>query len=423
MSTPFHLFEVFGVELEYMIVDRATLAVRPITDRLLQVAATLPGSRTESADGEWPNEVAMPGGVSWSNELTMHVVELKATEPAPSLAGVAATFHEHTRRIDALLAAEDARLLPTAMHPFMNPDTEMHVWPHGYSEVYSAFNRIFDCRGHGWANLQSAHLNLPFAGDEEFGRLHAAIRALLPIMPALSASSPFMDGRATGLADNRLEVYRNNSRRVPLMAGRVIPEPAYTRAEYESMIFEPLYAQLAPLDPEGVLRHEWANARGCIARFTRSAIEVRVLDLQERPAADLAILATISTVIRAMCEGRLGDLDAIKRLDIAPLHEVLLSVISGGGSAVVADSALLGALGLARTPLKASELWQGLLESARPGADFAEHRGALEVIFTHGCLANRIVQATGARPGHDRLVAVYRELADCLAADRAFIPG
>ena len=364
----------------------------------------------------------MPGGVSWSNELTMHVVELKATEPAPKLAGVAATFHEHTRRIDALLAAEDARLLPTAMHPFMDPDAEMRVWPHGYSEVYSTFNRIFDCRGHGWANLQSAHLNLPFHGDEEFGRLHAAIRALLPLMPALSASSPFMDGRATGLADNRLEVYRNNSRRVPLMAGRVIPEPAYTRAAYESMILEPLYAQLAPHDPEGVLRHEWANARGCIARFTRSAIEVRVLDLQERPAADLAILAAISTVIQAICEGRLGDLDAIKRLDVTPLHEVLLSVISGAGSAVVTDAVLLEALGVARAPINASELWQGLLEAARPGPEFDEHRAALDVIFTHGCLAHRILRATGPGPDRGRLVAAYRDLADCLVADRAFIP-
>ena len=50
--------------------------------------------------------------------------------------------------------------------------------------MYEAYDRIFDCRGHGWANLQAVHLNLPFSGDEEFGRLHAAIRLVLPIMPA-----------------------------------------------------------------------------------------------------------------------------------------------------------------------------------------------------------------------------------------------
>ena len=36
-------------------------------------------------------------------------------------------------------------------------------------------------------------LNLPFSSDEEFGRLHAAIRLLLPLLPALAASSPLVE--------------------------------------------------------------------------------------------------------------------------------------------------------------------------------------------------------------------------------------
>jgi methanogenic corrinoid protein MtbC1 len=53
------------------------------------------------------------------------------------------------------------------------------------------------------------------------------------------------------------------------MAGLVIPEPVYTRADYDSGILERLYEQMAHLDPEGLLRHEFANARGAIARFER----------------------------------------------------------------------------------------------------------------------------------------------------------
>ena len=34
-ATQLHLFEATGIELEYMIVDARTLAVRPIADRLL----------------------------------------------------------------------------------------------------------------------------------------------------------------------------------------------------------------------------------------------------------------------------------------------------------------------------------------------------------------------------------------------------
>src|SRR5690606_32858155 len=137
------------------------------------------------------------------------------------------------------------------------------------SEYYEAFDRIFDCRGHGWANLQSVHLNLPFDGDDEFGRLHAAVRLILPILPAIAASSPIMDARITGTLDNRLSVYRANARTLPIVSGRIIPGPVHTRADYEREVLDAIYRDLAPHDPDGTLRHEWVNARGAIARFTR----------------------------------------------------------------------------------------------------------------------------------------------------------
>src|SRR5678809_520166 len=90
----------------------------------------------------------------------------------------------------------------------MNPERETRLWPHEDNEIYEAFDRVFGCTGHGWSNLQCTHLNLPFAGDAEFARLHAAIRLVLPIIPALAASSPILDSRLTGLMDTRLHCYR-----------------------------------------------------------------------------------------------------------------------------------------------------------------------------------------------------------------------
>ena len=83
--------------------------------------------------------------------------------------------------MNALLSPMGARLMPTAMHPWMDPN-RVQLWPHGTRVVYETFDRIFSCKGHGWANLQSQQINLPFASDEEFARLHAAIRFLLPIL-------------------------------------------------------------------------------------------------------------------------------------------------------------------------------------------------------------------------------------------------
>ncbi len=276
-KTPLHLFEGFGVELEYMIVDRESLDIRPIADAVLRDDA-----------GQVVSDVEFDR-IAWSNELALHVIELKTNGPAPDFSNLSDQFHEHVQRIEARLESEHARLMPTGMHPWMHPHNEFQLWPYEYSSIYGTYDRIFDCHGHGWANLQSVHLNLPFADDAEFGRLHAAIRLLLPILPALAASSPIIERKKTDWLDTRLEVYRTNAKRIPSIIGRVIPEPVYTHADYDEKIFQPMYQDIAPKDPEGLLQHEFLNSRGAIARFERNAIEIRVLDVQECPQADVAI--------------------------------------------------------------------------------------------------------------------------------------
>ncbi|QDV38613.1 carboxylate-amine ligase [Tautonia plasticadhaerens] len=412
------LFEGIGVELEYMIVDRETLAVRPIADRLL--SAVSPSGGPES-------EVEL-GPISWSNELAAHVVELKTTSPAPSPSGLYGPFREHVRRIDAILEPMGARLMPTAMHPLMDPAAEARLWPHDYGPVYETFDRIFDCRGHGWSNLQSMHLNLPFSGDEEFGRLHAAIRLILPILPALAASSPIVEGKVTGLLDNRLEFYRHNCRRVPEVTGRVIPEPAFTRAEYDRLILEPMYAAIAPLDPDGVLRHEWLNARGAIARFDRSAIEIRLLDVQECPSADLAIASLVVASVRALVEERWSSTGDQRALPVDVLEPILLSCVGGSGlsaseRSVVADPAYLRCFGLdARGPRPALDLWRHLFHALRDELGPEVDRSPLPLILDRGPLARRILGRLGAdgpvTPSEIR--SVYADLCDCLVDDRPF---
>src|SRR5690606_17822755 len=210
-SGPYSLFEVVGVELEYMIVDADRLDVVPAADRLLESVA---GELTD----EWEN-----GDVAWNNELALHVVELKCNGPRPSLAGLAGAFQANVELALRTLEREGQRLMPTAMHPWMDPNG-VELWPHGTRIIYETFDRIFSCKGHGWANLQSAHLNLPFANDDEFARLHASIRFLLPILPGLAASSPAVDGVLTGIADNRLVAYRSNCAKIPSVTGDVVPE-------------------------------------------------------------------------------------------------------------------------------------------------------------------------------------------------------
>lgn len=410
-GTVLGLFEGYGAELEYAIADRETGAVVPIADRLIEAAAGETGSEIER------------GRLCWSNELVMHVIELKTNGPAGSLAGLAPVFQAHVDEINGFLRPMGARLMPTAMHPFMDPDRDTKLWTHEYNEIYETYNRIFDCRGHGWSNLQSIHLNLPFKDDGEFARLHAAIRALMPILPALAASSPAAEGRLTGLMDARMEYYRHNSARVPSVSGRVIPENARSEAEYRETILEPMYREIRPHDPEGILQHEWLNARGAIARFERNTIEIRVLDIQECPAADLAVLWAVSETLRALCGERWSGPDEQMAPETGALEALFLDAIRRAGAAEIQDAAYLALFGAnGASSMRAGDLWNHIFQRAlvdAPGAE--EHRPALETILRQGSLAERIVRRLPAEPSRDGIAAVYDELCDCLAAGRLFL--
>lgn len=408
---PLGLFEGYGIELEYAIVDRKTLAVRPLAERLLEVEP-----------GRVENQVER-GAMAWSNELAGHVIELKTHGPSPELAGLAAAFQAEILHIDRRLAPLGARLMPTGMHPLMVPERELVLWPHGDRRIYERFHRTFDCRGHGWANLQSMHLNLPFANDEEFRRLHEAVRLLLPLLPALAASSPLVEGRPSGHLDTRLEYFRTLSRRVPSVTGQVVPERVEDRAGYEREILGRIYADLAPLDPEGLLRHEWVNARGAIARFDRDALEIRVLDTQECPASDLALAAAVSAVLRGLVAQTpfpTGSEGPTTRRLAALLRETARR----GDEALVEDGILLAALGLPKQPQRAREVWSRLLERhlfVSPDFASTEWKPALETILAQGCLARRILRRLAGDLRPERVREVYAELCDCLAHGRLFL--
>jgi hypothetical protein len=408
VETPLQLFQGFGIEIEYMIVDAETLSVRPIADELLKKVA-----------GSYEMEVER-GALCWSNELALHLIELKTNGPVHSLTSLSDKFQADIAVINGLLAPMGARLLPTAMHPWMAPD-ELRLWPHGDDIIYQSLHRIFDCRGHGWSNLQSMHVNLPFSNDEELGRLHAAVRLLLPILPALAASSPYLDGRATGLLDTRLDVYRHNARRIPSVTGRVIPEAVFRRRDYE-LLLEGIYRDLAPHDPQGILQHEWINARGCIARFDRMALEIRVIDVQECPRMDIAIAQGATAAVRALVEETWVGLEEQQSWHERDLEQIFVSTVAEADLALIDNPDFLRAFGLQeKRSMRANEIWAHLIETQVDKR--AEHAAAapmLRSIVNEGCLARRIARAAGPRPSTARLHEVYARLADCLAQDRFF---
>jgi hypothetical protein len=304
----------------------------------------------------------------------------------------------------------------------MDPN-RVQLWPHGTRLICDTLDRIFSCKRHGWANVQSTQINLPFAGDEEFARLHAAIRFLLPILPGLAASSPIVDGERNGILDNRLVAARDNCAKIPSVTGEVVPEPVGSIGEYHERVLERIYADLAPHDPEGVLRHEWVNARGAIARFDRNAIEIHLLDVQETPLMDVAYAALIVEVLKMLCAEQWLDRARMDAWPTSELGKLLKLSERQAETTGIGDKRYLQAFGFRGSGTELKGLWEHLVEivSARGNLDEATGR-LLEHYLRFGSLATRIGKAVGLLPSRAKLMRVYEELCEALASSTPFAP-
>ncbi len=404
----YHLFQAYGVELEYMIVDADTLQVKPIADALLKHELGYYG-----AD-------CVRGPITWSNEMVLHVIELKSTLPEGNLSNLGNLLADEVRYINNILKQWNARLLPGGCHPAFRPEKETQLWPHESNEIYQAYNRIFNCHGHGWSNLQSTHLNLPFYDDEEFAQLHAAVRVVLPLIPALCASSPIVEETLTGSKDTRLKYYRNNQIRIPSITGRIIPEAVFSRRTYLKNIYEKIRSDLRPHDPQGILNPIWVNSRGAVPRFDRGSVEIRLIDSQECPAADIAVSLLLAEAIRALAAGVFAPVAELMKCPSELLTAILDRTIEEGEDAVLPEE-YLRYFEFEPAEHTAGALWKKISSHliSRNVRVISGSEPELKIIFDEGTLATRIIRAVKQAGAWQ---PVYRQLADCLEQNKMFIP-
>ncbi|MGQ3891808.1 carboxylate-amine ligase [Legionella sp. CNM-4043-24] len=404
----FPLFSVMGIEIEYMLVDRDTLNVRPESDLILQALA-----------GTVCNEVELDD-IAVSNELVMHVLELKNNGPKAPDAPIAEHFQQGIERLQPVLADHRLQLLPSGAHPWMNPALETQRWPHGNRDIYHQFDRIFNCQGHGWSNLQSMHINLPFASDDEFNQLHNAIRLILPLLPAIAASTPFLDGRYTGMLDTRLDFYEKNQQAIPSICGGVIPEFISSEGEYRDKVLAPMYRDISPHDPKGILQHEWLNSRGVIAKFDYHALEIRIMDSQECVNADIALAKAVFAILQHWQQQSAYYLEKpCERQRLKALYE---QTRVHGFDVAVDDRELLRQWQINRSVSNMRQLWSLLIEQVSSSLDINSQR-TLEYLLSQGNLAERLLRASGPDHSRTNLARIYRQLGHCLLNNQMFNPS
>jgi gamma-glutamyl:cysteine ligase YbdK (ATP-grasp superfamily) len=246
---------------------------------------------------------------TFGKEFQLHVMEIKANAPFKSPEVFEETMQNAVETLlDFIGRKYGAYLLGTGMHPLLKLE-ETGIWPHRHRKIYNELGKIFNLKQHGWLNIQSFHLNLPYSREEKGVLLHNLLAGLCPYLPAISASSPVCEGVVSPNVDNRLYFYRMNQREVPSITGDVVPEPVSSFAQYREDVIGRYSRDLAKAGAgETILFKEWVNSRGVIFRFDRSALEVRVMDEQECVKSDVALSCFIRAALRGLIAERVEPL-------------------------------------------------------------------------------------------------------------------
>ena len=348
---------------------------------------------------------------TFGKELQLHVMEIKANQPFKSPVEFEETMQTAVTTLNQIVHKHGARLLGTGMHPFLKlQDTK--VWPHYHKRIYQQYGKIFNLNQHGWLNIQSFHLNLPYQKEPDAIQTHNQLVNLCTYLPAIAASSPIFEGKEGPDVDNRLQFYKANQKEVPSITGDVIPEYATSLSQYTQNVIGRYSQDLESAGADKtLLNREWVNSRGVIFRFDRCALEVRVMDEQECVKSDVALACFVRAALRGMIASSIALLP----------HELLVKdfnaiIVNGLNAAVYSPHGKT-----------ARQVCQHYFKLAQEHADEDEKKYLWleKKRIDEGCLSERIranVQRRAQKTDfHEAIVDVYSTLIKSLADNQPYL--
>jgi len=211
-------------------------------------------------------------------------------------------------------------------------------------------------------------------------------------------------------------------REFPSITGRVIPEAIFSKRNYLNTIYEKIRADIAPYDPGNVLNPIWVNSRGAIPRFDRGSIEIRLMDIQECPSADMAIIELVIETIKALVHEKFMGIQGQMRIHTEVLANILDETIRLGPSAKISAAGYLELFGLKEFST-ARQVWEHILNRLVQGNPALEKwKPELSIILTEGTLSDRILKSIGGDHSQEAIKTVYKRLAACLGQNKMFVP-
>jgi carboxylate-amine ligase len=224
--------------------------------------------------------------------------------------------------------------------------------------------------------------------------------------------------------DTRLKYYKTNQARIPSITGKVIPEAIFSKRNYLNTIYEKIKNDIAPFNVDNVLNPIWVNSRGAIPRFDRGSIEIRLMDIQECPTADMAIITLVIETIKAFVAEKFISLDEQMKMKTDPMAALFDKCMVNGQKTEVTNEDFLRAFGIDHGPLSAKEVWKTVMDKLVKSGNTALEKWSpeLSVILNEGTLADRILAALNEDYSPESIKNTYRNLCGCLAQNKIFIP-
>jgi glutamate---cysteine ligase / carboxylate-amine ligase len=228
-----------------------------------------------------------------------------ASAPQPTVAAAVAELGDLRAGLAADLAALDLRAAGAGTHPFVQwGDVEVSPGAR-YQSIYDSMREL--ARREPTFAL---HVHVAVPDAESAVRALRGLRVYVPLLLALSANSPFWQGRDTGLASARVPVFGTFPR-----VG--IPRRFHNYAEYVEAVDVLLRCGAFP-EPTFL----WWDVRLQPALGT---IEVRIMDAQTRIADTAALAALVQCGVRLEATGAYVDEDIASRPEVLEENRFLAS--------------------------------------------------------------------------------------------------
>ena len=173
-----------GLEEEFALLDPSELGLVQRFEELQEAA------RTDPVLSE-----------SISSELISSEIEIRSGRTESMTAAIAAQ-RERRRRLFALAAELGVALGSTGTHPWSDYRDQHIIESEHYRRVEQGLKYV------AWRNNTfSLHVHVGVRGPDRAVLVCDRLRAVLPLLLAISASSPFLDGRDSGLHSARTQIF------------------------------------------------------------------------------------------------------------------------------------------------------------------------------------------------------------------------